>query len=358
MSIVKFEPRQAAEQMKELLLNYRNQRDIIFGRMPVGLEISEFDALPARSVDISQSGEVNTDEIIVGFDESEDNDFPMFKDAFARFAARESRPRVVRIDTDATYDDFVSDRCCVELARQVAALREALTQHMSDGHGASVFEEVLGAAETIASLRRAAHSDEAVAALPKALVDIPDYALGKVQCWRDGDSIVCSMRFAANNGSPRIATMAVKPRIDEEAFVDHAERAGLDPVTVLGLASDVAEAMCGANLLRDTARAALAARTRDDVLGMDDEPLMLVSGGDVGAAPLAAVMYVQQRAQAGDLQAQREMQKLARVARTPLGRRIAAPLLAEANMRLTRGRAKKVQRPTFAQRYALMGMFV
>lgn len=359
MSIVKFKPQQAAEQMKEMVLGYRNQRDIIFGRMPVGLDISEFDALPVRTVDISQPGEEDADEVIVGLDEVED-DFPMFKDAFARFAARESRPRVVRIDTDATYNDFVSDRCCAELARQVHALREAFEQHMSDGHGgaAPALEEVLGAAENITSLRRAATSDEAVAAMPKVLVDIPDYAVGKVQCWRDGDSIVCSMRFAAADGTPRIATMAVKPRVDEEAFVDHAERAGLDPVTVLGLASDAAEAACGANLLRDTARAALAAQERDDVLGMDEEPLVLVNGGDVGAAPLAAVMHVQQRAQAGDPQAQREMQKLAHVARTPLGQRVAAPLLVEANARLTRGRAEKARRPTFAQRYALMGMFV
>jgi len=362
MSIVKFKPQQAAEQMRKMVLGYQNQRDIIFGRMPVGLEVSEFDMLPTHVVDIAQPGEEDAAEIIVGEDAGEEDDFPMFKDAFARFAARESRPRVVRIDTDASYNDFVSDRCCAELARQVHALRDALEQHMSDGHGppAPAIDEVLGAAESITNLRRAATSDEAVAAMPKVLVDIPDYAIGKVQCWRDGDSIVCSMRFAAADCSPRIATMAVKPRVDEEALIEHAERNGLDPVTVLGLVGDVAEATCGANLLRDTARAALAAQEREDVLGMDEEPLILVSGGDVGVAPLAAVMHLQQRAQAGDPQAQHEMRKLAHVARTPIGQRVAAPLLVEANARLAKGRAEKARaaRPTFAQRYALMGMFV
>lgn len=356
MSITKFKPDEAAERMQELVLD---QRDI-FGRMPVGFDISDFDMLPVHSTDLdSLNASEDADEIILGDDfAGEEDGFPMFQEVLGRMTAREARPRVVRIDTDETYSDFASDRACAEVARQVEALRTAFEQHMSDYHSAPpATQEVLGAAETIANLRNAATSEDALAAMPPALVDIPDYALGKVRCWKDGDSIVCSMRFEAK-GKPRIATMAVTPRVDEEQFVEHAERAGLDPVTVLGLAEDAAEALCGEALLRDTARAALVAQENEDVVGMDGEPLILVSGGDVSAAPVAAMMYLQQRAEAGDPQARREMRQLAQVAQTPVGRRVAAPLLTEARNRLAEARIAKSRKPSFAQRYALMGMFV
>jgi len=358
MPITKFKPHEAAERMRELVLD---QRDI-FGRMPVGFDISDFDELPVHVSDIETELEHGADEIVLGedlfADEHVEDGFPMFQEVLGRMAEREARPRVVRIDTDSTYSDFASDRACAEVARQVEALRAAFEQHVSDGHGAApATQEVLGAAETIASLRNATTSEDALAAMPPALVDIPDYAVGKVRCWKDGDSIVCSMRFDAK-GKPRIATMVVKPRVDEEQFVERAERAGLDPVTILGLAEDAAEAICGEALLRDTARAALLAQENEDVLSMADEPLILISGGDVSSAPVAAMMHLQQRAEAGDPQARREMHQLAQVARTPVGQRVAAPLLVEARSRLAEARLAKARRPTFAQRYALMGMFV
>lgn len=355
----------AAEEVKDMVFGYHNRNDIIFGRMPVGLEVSEFDALPTLASEIDRPELAEVDEVVLGdpdpFEEEEEH-FPTFKDALARFEDGESASRIARIDNDATYNAFVCERALKEIDRRVRELRTAVEEHLSDPHGGKIhtlraWDEILGAAEAITDLRRAPSSDAAVSAMPSVLVDIPDYAVGKVKCWRDGDSIVCSMRFEAADGSPRIATVAARPQVNADALAEQAARAGIEPVTLLGVLPDLAEAACGKRLLRDTARAALRAREREDVLGMADEPVMLVSEGNTGMAPLAAMMEVQQRAEAGDPQAQLEVRKFHKVAQQAPGLK---PLLVAAKTRLDRARQHKVRerRPSFMKRYALLGMYV
>lgn len=195
-------------------------------------------------------------------------------------------------------------------------------------------------------------------------LDLPANTEGKVKCWREGDAVICSLRFATPDGSSRIATTAARPRLDESALVGWALRSGVHPVTVLGAALDVVDVACGKRLVRDLAGAVLSARRRMDVCGMEegDEPVILASPGTSDStAPLAALMYVEQRADIGDPQAKTEMVKMQAAAKTPIGQKIAAPILAESSKRLAQGRAEKVakqKKPTLAQRYSLMSMWL
>jgi hypothetical protein len=141
-------------------------------------------------------------------------------------------------------------------------------------------------------------------------------------------------------------------------------RAGVDPVTVLGVLPDLADVACGKRLVRDVAGAALKAQRRSDVCGMDGdenaEPLLLTSPGAEDTAPLAALMYVEQKADAGHPQAQREMKLLQIAAQTPAGQQIAAPILAESTKRLEAGREMKAlaaPKRTLADYYNDMTVF-
>jgi hypothetical protein len=347
----------------------REDDDVTFGRMPVGGsgDESDFDYLPPLEVDITPemaeememfSGD--DDEEAAPF-ESHEEVFPLFKQALRRFKAAEPRKRVVRIDTDNTFGSFVSDAAVKEIARRVDELRTALEAHESDHHGPKSspmrkWDEIMGAAEALSDLSESKTPEDAAKALPSVPLDLPAFAEGKVRCWKDGDVVVCSMRFSAHDGTARVATSAALPRAHADDVLGWALKAGVDPVKVLGALPDLSAVACGKRLVKDVAGAALAARGRVDVCGMSDDdnaaPLLLASGAvAAGRAPLAALMHLQQRADAGDSQAAKEMAIIRTAAETPSGRKIAKPLLLMAENRLSKGRSQK-QKSNFLQRYA------
>jgi hypothetical protein len=350
-----------------------DQDDVLFGRMPVGGagDASEFDALAKTEIEVYEQVEDDDDVTVAGeMFESELDTFPMFRRALRRAQAEEARPKTLRVDTETTHGNFVCERAVEELSRRITELRELVEAHLTDGHGPDVRKlrhwqtEVLGAAEAVADLRMAKDAREAVSKMPEVPVDLPPFAQGKVDCWRSGDQVVCSVRFLTADGKKRVATMAARPRVDGEEAAALAFEAGVEPAMVIGAVQDAAEVACGKRLVRETARGALSMQKRAEVLGMEEggggEPLLFVRQPDESAAPLAALMEVEQRAQAGDRQARREMGIIERAAQTPAGRQIAAPLVAEARARLSRGQKMRAlhAKVPFAERYAMMGMCV
>lgn len=362
----------------------------LIGRMSHGFDISDFDLMARDRIyetpNMSEGPAGDELDLMAGDDEEpmmfqapETEAFPVFKQAMREFSA-ESRPKIVRVDTEDSYGEFVADQAADELARRVTALEASLYGHLDDENAHRVGrimdafrehaedpyahkrrvakrlqnDEVMGAAQAVADLRQAATPEEALNAMPQVPVDLPTFAEGKVKCWKDGDHVVCSMRFSAADGKVRIATMAAKPCVDEAAIESWAMQSGVDPVTLLGVLPDLADVACGKRLVRDTARAAVKAQERDDVLGQEDEPVLLASRKESNPA-LAALMYLQQRAEAGDEQAEEEIGMIRLVARTPRGR-VAAPLLVEANHRLLAGKAKKAAEPKFLKSYINAGM--
>jgi hypothetical protein len=272
----------------------------------------------------------------------------------------------VRIDTEATYGSFVCERAVEEIARRVDELRALVEAHLADGHGPEVKKlarwrtDIIGAAESVADLRNAESPRDALRKMPAVPLNLPPFAEGKIDCWRDGDHVICSIRFLAADGGKRVATMAAKPRADVDEAAKWALESGVEPAAVLGALEDVTSVVCGQRLVQDVAGAALRAHERFDVCGMEEadeeaEPLVLVGAPEEGTAPLAALMYLEQRAQAGDLQAQRERELIERAAKTPSGRKIAAPLIEEARARLGAGRQRQAKE-TRMEKYALMGM--
>jgi len=337
------------------VLNMLSEQDIEIGRYSSGWDAdTDFDALPSRLVDISQA-DVESADLFTGEEiepvefEAPLDAFPVFRGALRHFQAEAPGTRAVRIDTDQSYIEFGADKAVAEIARRAEDLRAAVSDRVTD--------EILGAVAAIADLKNAATPGEALAKMPQVPLSIPDFAQGAVKCWRDGDAIVVSIRFAMPDGSARVATMGSKPRVNEGEIEQWAESQGIDPVTILGALPEIASVATGKQLVRDTAQAALEARAREDVHVMesDDEPMVFIGLGET-SAPIAAVMHVQQRAENGDAQAARELAMMYDAASTPQGRVIAAPVLAEASRRLTAGRATK--NPSFADSYAKLSAFV
>lgn len=369
----------------------------VFGRMPVGLDESEFDLMPPleANVDPADDGTYDSifsepadDESVEGEhdnasarrrrerrvryhlhgDDGEDvpafkpnvaDAFPRYTEALRRYKSSEPMSRALRVDTDETHGQFVAESAVRELGRRLNELRAAVEQHESDGHGPpaahlSQWDEVIGAAKLVEDLSAAQTASDAADALPQVDVDLPDFARDKVKCWRDGDAVVVSLRFGAMDGTPRIATMAAKPRADADEVAAAAARSGVDPAVVLGALPALVDRACAKRLVKDVAGAALKVQRRVDLLGMD-EPLILVGAGG-RTAPVAALMDLQQQADAGDAQARREVSALDAACSTVAGAG-GRHVMAEARRRLASARAASAPR-TYAQRYAEMGMYL
>lgn len=364
------------------MLRYQDE-DVVFGRNYTGLDVNEFDVLSPYLTDVTAEqlsagagdaiGAVERfrasngqwdpfdEEAPAPFEAPAAPQFPVFSAALRRFQEAETSPRVVRVDDESSYGAFMCEAAVKELDRRLRELRGAVEQHLADHHGGPVSPlsqwDVLGAAKVVTRLRGATDARDAAEKMPQVALDLPDYARGAVRCWRDGGHVVVSIDFQAADGSPRTATSAAPMSSEVDEVAGWALRQGHDAVSVLGALPDLAAAATGRRLVREVAGAALEAHRRLDVCGMRPGagPVIIFGGAEGGSAPLAALMYLQQRCDAGDAQACREMGKIQAAATSPVGQRVAAPLLAEAQRRLDAGRAQAVlgsARKTLASSYA------
>jgi hypothetical protein len=314
--------------------------DLTIGRMSAGMDESDFDLIPRNRMEMTANkGEgaagdeldlmAQGDEGNVAidgdeFDEESPDVFPMYNAALAHYEAHEPAPRLVRFDNENTYGDLVTEKAANEVSRRFAD------------------QDIMGAVEAFKTLSQARSSAEAADALPSVPLNLPSFAEGKVTCHRDGDFVIVSMRFLDAAGNGRVATAAAKPRVDVDGIADYAMRSGVDPTVVLGALPVLADVATGKRLVKDIAGAALEARSRMDVCGMDhsDEPMIMSSNmGKPSGAPLAALMHVQQLADAGNEQAGRELAVMKAAAATlPGGNAVVAPMLAESQRRLSSAR--------------------
>lgn len=348
-----------ASEVTTMLTNWGDDGKVIFGRLGSGLEPSDFDVQPPtrqwgddKSWINMPEGELGDelDMLAGGGFEDEPNDmfdasetFPMFNHALMISTAEEPAPKAVRVDTPKSYEGLIADSTVKEIDRRLNELRDAMEQHESDGHGAPVKGmrkwEVLGAIDTVKTLSAATSADDAADSLPQVPLGLPDDMKDSVKCWLDGDTVVLSIRFLSGMGDPRVATMAARPNVDSDEVMGWAMRKGMNPVTVLGVLPQLASIATGKRLMKDVAGAALGVQRRVDVCGMDDEPLVFtkMNGGasaTPGGAPLKALTLVQQAANAGNKQAQKEMGLIRAAAQTRMGKQIAAPMLAAVDRQL------------------------
>jgi hypothetical protein len=312
-----------------------DDEDIVFGRMPVGGagDPSEFDYASRDEANMTAD---EAEYLFAGDDApsqelhpATESAFPVFTEALRQYAAAERPPRLVRVDTTQSFPDLVSDAAAREIERRLSRVEAAFAAHEADPfahphtheggkmHAASR-ADILG----VQALEAARTPGEALNALPEVPLGLPDYAQGNVRCWLDGNCVVVAVCFAAADGTPRVATAASRPRMPAVSE------------DVLGAVATGVYTATGRRLARDIAGWAWRNHARDEVLGMGNGPVLAVSAGTQGTAPLNALVHVQKMADAGHPQARREMLMLRAASKWGDGQRVAAPLLAEVDRRV------------------------
>lgn len=175
---------------------------------------------------------------------------------------RKTTDRVLplRVDTEDTYRDFMQKRAVDSpnlpaLAKAVAELRQALSEHMSDGHGPEV-DDVLDLAGDVSRLRDAVVLGELVP------LSVEPIAKRHVRCWRDGDVLCCSLRVRGADDMPRILT-ACSPVADAVSEVlGYADIAGVDVIQGLAYLPTVGFMAGGGKLFKRLAKASQDPQTR------------------------------------------------------------------------------------------------
>lgn len=293
------------------------------------------DVSPAEVLESVEWAEIVGNDAIVGdayWAEVVGASFPKLQGFYERFVAATPDPKLVRLDTEETYEDLVGARGAKykdALERRLAELEVAYREHVSDGHGGAfsgVSEKLEAIVGEVARLATAAKKGGEPVPL-----SLPPWMEGAVECVQDGDEIRCSMRLPGPDGRVRIATTGTSAAKAVEDVVGYVEDAGVHPAEVLGVLLSLAQMLGGGGLIPQLAQVAPSLISQAEVLGQD-RPLFakMKSASD---PTLASLMALYQSCQQGDRQACDELARLAAVASTSGGEALAGHL-ADAKTRL------------------------
>jgi hypothetical protein len=286
----------------------------------------------------------------------ESSQYPIVQQLHRKFKSAMPSEKVVRVDTEESYSDFMADRRApyvADLERRLADLERAVQVHTADNHGGGKLEALeqrtAGIAEALAA--HLEHGDHAVdvmgaeveaareqAALggTRVPLSLAPWAEGKIDCWRDGDEIYCSVRLPGPDGRVRIATTTTPVAKHVDEVLSYAEDAGVDSVDLLGgeVLHGLAEILGGGALVTQICRAAPCLLERPEVV-QGVFVGVVTPAGDPCTAAAMALLQLCQKPGASDACFEVEALK-----KTPAG----AKLIAEAQKRLTQAQADMPRR--------------
>jgi hypothetical protein len=176
--------------------------------------------------------------------------------------------------------------------------------------------------------------------------------------WEGRDGLIyASVAFCLPNGEERVATTNARPMVDDRAAQSSAAILGIDVPTFLGVLPQAARLATSRQLISDTVSVVNEALDQLDdqgtgwveIAGQDtgwadiagESPVIKTTGAQPGTATIAALMWLEQRAQQGDPQAAIEWSLIQGAASTDLGKQVALPVLIESSRRLAKGRTEK-----------------
>ena len=289
----------------------------------------------------------STDYAILGQDDDDvPTGLPIYDYLHSRFASEIPKPKPVRVDDEATYAAFRENRrkpYVAALEMRLAALEQAVAEHVSDGHAGGklaalesrftrhaeddrrlteAFQQHVsdghgGQLETVigADAHRAVVGGEQIA-LPMA-----EAKSGAIVAWQDGPELFCTVRIMTPSGI-RLITVSERYGDALDKTLDYAMASDDDPEGIMGVVPFMAQVLGASALVPQICRVVpdlLRQADRETLLGV------LVSPTD---PKLAAAMALLQRAQRGDLRALHEAEALSRTH---------SDLFAEACFRLVHG---------------------
>lgn len=275
--------------------------------------------------------------------------YPIFGDLYRRFTIALPEPKIMRLDTEASYCAFRDTRrlpYILRLEERLANLEGAVASHVADHHGGGRladleerFEQHIAApsddpldepseefyarsAEVLGALEEVKHGGSSVP-LP-----LPDWALGKIECWQDGAEILCTIRLASPEGKLLMATTGAPAERYVEEVLGYARQAGVGGDELYTVGPAIVQVLGGRALCGQLCKAA------PELLGAADAPFVSLMTPNSNPK-LAAAMALLQRSQRGDVHAAAEVAFL---------KSHHEQLLAEAQERLLLGQREKSQK--------------
>lgn len=222
----------------------------------------------------------------------ESSDTPMFNALKSQFSDALPKPQFARLDDDASYSSFRSarrDPYVASLEARLSALEDDFDDHMAD-HADATVSQLL---DTTA---------RGGIAIPLPLQDCKD---GKIECWQDGNEILCTIRLLGPDGNLRMATTGAPVEHSVSEVVKAADVLGADPDEVLHVAPFAAQVL-GASALIPRLCGAV-----EGLLEVGNGAPMVGLLKPMSDPSTAAAMALIQRGQFGDPRAVGEVHRLA-----------------------------------------------
>lgn len=227
------------------------------------------------------------------------SDTPIFDALRRKFDEADQQDRYVRVDDTESYETFRAARRAPYLARldaHLKALEVAYADHAADDHAhgrVARLEDALGRL-----VNQARHGGDAIP-LPLA-----QSARGAIECWQDGDEILCTIRVSSPDWTTKMITSGVPVRKYVDEMVGCAIASQAEPDLVVATAPFVVQVLGATALIQRLCASAgelIKKSTGRTLVGVLQSP---------SDASTAAAMMILQRCQMGDKKAIAEAYRL------------------------------------------------
>lgn len=212
---------------------------------------------------------------------------PVFNSLYRQFADVLPSPKLARVDDVMSYADFRASRRAPYMSNFESRLN-ALPDNDS-GDFSAVLRQFL---------------DETMRGGSAIHLPIPECRTGQIECWLDGDEILCTVRFSCGDGRMRMVTSGTSVADHANEVVGHAVAIGAAAEDVMTVGPSVVQVLGAAKLVEDIC--AVAPTVIDSCNGRS-ATVGLVSATDPS---IAAAMSLLQRCQQGDWSAIADVKRL------------------------------------------------
>jgi hypothetical protein len=223
------------------------------------------------------------------------DNFPFLSQLLLR-AGSAVEPRIVRVDTEASYKDFRAN-----MSPELSELRARFEKHVNDpgAHGGIVQEDIDDDISDLVHL--GAVADEAEAE-KRVEMWMPRRFDGNLEAWRQGDTVCASIALPGRHGDVRICTSFEPIAKCVEEMSRHAREAHVPPATVVGVIPAMGCVLGAGTVIKEMAAAAPAILARPEI--KSGEPFMVriepKTSPNLAALVMLAWATKQGNAQAGD----------------------------------------------------------